>query len=53
MRRIPYLFSSLTPSTQKVLGLIAEVKNLEKDKEHLRINLHRAEGEVIGREHIA
>lgn len=34
------------PSTQKVLSLAAEVKALEKDKEHLRINLNRAEEEV-------
>lgn len=34
------------PSTQKVLSLAAEVKTLEKDKEHLRINLNRAEEEV-------
>lgn len=34
------------PSTQKVLSLAAEMKTLEKDKEHLRINLNRAEEEV-------
>ncbi|XP_048437353.1 uncharacterized protein LOC125475929 [Pyrus x bretschneideri] len=31
---------------QKVLSLVAVVKALEKDKEHLRINLHMAEEEV-------
>ncbi|KAJ7958965.1 Centlein like [Quillaja saponaria] len=40
------MWNCLKPSTQKVLSLIAEVKTLEKDKEHLRINLHRAEEEV-------
>ncbi|KAE9615225.1 hypothetical protein Lal_00048203 [Lupinus albus] len=29
-----------------VLSLVAEVKSLENDKDHLRINLHRAEEEV-------
>lgn len=37
---------SLKPSTQKVLSLAAEFKTLEKDKEHLRVNLDRAEEEV-------
>jgi len=36
----------LKPSTQRVLGLVAEVKSLENDKENLRVNLHRAEDEV-------
>ena len=36
----------LRPSTQKVLSLAAEVKTLEKDKEHLRMNLSKAEEEV-------
>ncbi|KAJ7965755.1 Centlein like [Quillaja saponaria] len=40
------LWKCLKPSTRKVLSLIAEVKTLEKDKEHLRINLHKAEEEV-------
>ncbi|CAL5332720.1 unnamed protein product [Camellia sinensis] len=34
------------PFTQKVLAVVAEVKTLQKDKEHLRINLTRAEEEV-------
>lgn len=42
-----YGFASLKPSTQRVLGLVAEVKSLENDKENLRVNLHRAEDEVI------
>ena len=44
---------SLRPSSQKVLSLVAELKTLqknnetlEKDKEHLRINLLSAEEEV-------
>ena len=36
----------LRPSTQKVLSLAAEVKTLEEDKEHLRVNLSKAEDEV-------
>lgn len=44
--KISYLFCSLRPSTQKVLALAAEVQALKKDKEHLRINLQRAEEEV-------
>lgn len=36
----------LRPSDHKVLALAAEVKTLQKDKEHLLINLHRAEEEV-------
>ncbi|KAG8632879.1 WPP domain-interacting tail-anchored protein 2 [Manihot esculenta] len=38
--------NSLRPSTQRVLSLAAKVKKLQKDKEHLRINLTRAEEEV-------
>lgn len=37
---------SLRPSTRNVLSLAAEVKTLQGDKEHLRINLTRAEVEV-------
>ncbi|KAK9215978.1 hypothetical protein WN944_007985 [Citrus x changshan-huyou] len=40
------MWNSLKPSTQKVLSLAAEFKTLEKDKEHLRVNLDRAEEEV-------
>ncbi|GAV83248.1 hypothetical protein CFOL_v3_26696 [Cephalotus follicularis] len=40
------MWNSLRPSTQKALSLAAEVKTLEKDKEHLRMNLRRAEDEV-------
>ncbi|XP_022772288.1 uncharacterized protein LOC111314933 [Durio zibethinus] len=36
----------LRPSTQKVLSLAAELKTHEKDKEHLRMNLSKAEEEV-------
>ncbi|PSS19577.1 Paramyosin like, partial [Actinidia chinensis var. chinensis] len=39
-------WNSVRPSTQKVLALAAEVKTLQKEKEHLRINLTRAEEEV-------
>lgn len=41
------LLCRLRPSTKKVLSLAAELKALEKDKEHLRINLNKAEEEVI------
>lgn len=37
---------SLKPSTQKALSLAAYVKAVEKDCEHLRVNLQRAEEEV-------
>ena len=40
------IICSLRPSTQKVLSLAAELKAPEKDKEHLRINLCKAEEEV-------
>ncbi|KAM7520807.1 hypothetical protein LguiB_019769 [Lonicera macranthoides] len=40
------MWNSLRPSTQKILALAAEVQALKKDKEHLRINLQRAEEEV-------
>ncbi|CAN4092408.1 unnamed protein product [Withania somnifera] len=36
----------LRPSTQRVIALVAEVNTLQKDKEHLRVNLHKAEDEV-------
>ncbi|XP_010270767.1 PREDICTED: uncharacterized protein LOC104606987 isoform X2 [Nelumbo nucifera] len=36
----------LNPSTQNIISLAAEVKTLQKDKEHLKVNLHRAEEEV-------
>ncbi|XP_054799396.1 uncharacterized protein LOC129303870 isoform X2 [Prosopis cineraria] len=40
------MWNCLKPSTRRALFLVAEVKSLEKDKEHLRINLDRAEEEV-------
>ncbi|PRQ31943.1 hypothetical protein RchiOBHm_Chr5g0040961 [Rosa chinensis] len=47
------MWNGLTPSSQKVLSLVAELKTLqknnvtlEKDEEHLRINLLSAEEEV-------
>ncbi|XP_037494948.1 uncharacterized protein LOC105630659 isoform X2 [Jatropha curcas] len=40
------LLKILGPSTQKILSLAAKVKTLQEDKEHLRINLNRAEEEV-------
>ncbi|KAB1219981.1 hypothetical protein CJ030_MR3G020088 [Morella rubra] len=39
-------WNCLRPSTRNVLSLAAEVKTLQGDKEHLRINLTRAEVEV-------
>ncbi|KAL3619631.1 hypothetical protein CASFOL_034543 [Castilleja foliolosa] len=40
------MWTSLKPSIQKVVALTAQVKHLEKDKDHLTMNLRRAEGEV-------
>ncbi|KAK2659821.1 hypothetical protein Ddye_006354 [Dipteronia dyeriana] len=40
------MWKRLQPSTQRVLSLAAEVKTLQKDKEHITVNLHRAEEEV-------
>ncbi|KAE8666787.1 putative RNA-binding family protein [Hibiscus syriacus] len=41
-----YDHDRLMPSTQKILSLAAEVMTLEKDKDHLRLNLSKAEEEV-------
>lgn len=40
------MWNHLKPSTQRVLSLAAEVKTLENEREHLKLNLHRAEEEV-------
>ncbi|KAL3830399.1 hypothetical protein ACJIZ3_019201 [Penstemon smallii] len=40
------MWTSLSPLTQKVAALAAEMKNLEKAKDHLTINLRTAEDEV-------
>lgn len=45
-QRLLKMENSLRPSTQNVLALLSEIKSLHTDKEHLRINLHRAEEEV-------
>ncbi|PON49748.1 hypothetical protein PanWU01x14_227840 [Parasponia andersonii] len=45
-KRLLEMWNCLKPSTQKVLSLAAVLKALEKDKEHLRINLCKAEEEV-------
>ncbi|XP_059279697.1 uncharacterized protein LOC132033676 [Lycium ferocissimum] len=45
-QRLLTKWKRLKPSTQKVIALVAEVNTLQKDKEHLRINLHKAEDEV-------
>ncbi|CAI9757866.1 unnamed protein product [Fraxinus pennsylvanica] len=45
-QKILKMWYSLRPSTQNVVALVAEAKNLEKDKDHLTMNLHRAEEEV-------
>ncbi|XP_073135959.1 uncharacterized protein [Henckelia pumila] len=44
--KILKLWSSLKPVTQKIVAIVAEIKNLEKDKDNLKVNLHRAEEEV-------
>lgn len=41
------LLCSLNPSTLQVLALIREVVELENGKEHLKVNLLKAEDEVI------
>lgn len=45
-QRLLKMRNSLSPSTQNVLALVAQVKSLHADKDHLRINLQRAEEEV-------
>lgn len=45
-QRLLIKWKRLRPSTQKVIALVAEVNTLQKDKEHLRVNLHKAEDEV-------
>ncbi|CAJ1974069.1 unnamed protein product [Sphenostylis stenocarpa] len=40
------VWNSLSPSARCILSLIDKVKSLEKDKEHLRTNLHKAEEEA-------
>ncbi|GAU36706.1 hypothetical protein TSUD_217630 [Trifolium subterraneum] len=44
-KKLLSMWSSLKQTTRRVLSLVAEVMSLEKDKEHLRINLDRAEEE--------
>ncbi|KAK7351203.1 hypothetical protein VNO77_10483 [Canavalia gladiata] len=39
-------WNCIKPSTRRVLSLVAKLKSLENDKEHLRTNLHKAEEEV-------
>ncbi|KAF8023377.1 hypothetical protein BT93_F0780 [Corymbia citriodora subsp. variegata] len=45
-RELLKMWNCLRPATQIVLSLAAEMKTLEKDKDNLRINLHKAEEEV-------
>lgn len=45
-RELFNMWNSLRPETQNILSLAAHVRTLQKDKEHLTINLHRAEEEV-------
>ncbi|XVF39581.1 hypothetical protein PTKIN_Ptkin01aG0045300 [Pterospermum kingtungense] len=45
-QRLLKTWNRLRPSTQQILSLAAVVKTLEKDKEHLRMNLSKAEEEV-------
>ncbi|ESW08281.1 hypothetical protein PHAVU_009G033700 [Phaseolus vulgaris] len=40
------VWKGLSPSSLSVLSLVAKVRSLEKDKEHLRTNLDKAEEEV-------
>ncbi|XP_061364253.1 uncharacterized protein LOC133307715 [Gastrolobium bilobum] len=45
-KKLLTMWNCLKPSTRRILALAAEVKSLENDKEHLRVNLRRAEEEV-------
>ncbi|XP_061371783.1 uncharacterized protein LOC133314329 [Gastrolobium bilobum] len=45
-KKLLSMWNCLKPSTQRVLSVVAKVTSLEKDKEHLRTNLHKAEEEV-------
>ncbi|BAT78488.1 hypothetical protein LR48_Vigan04g194300 [Vigna angularis] len=45
-KKLLNVWKGLSPSTLSILSLVAKVKSLEKDKEHLRTNLHKAEEEV-------
>ncbi|KAH9601958.1 hypothetical protein KSS87_000331 [Heliosperma pusillum] len=45
-RNLLEMWNSLTPETQNILSLAGSVKTLQKAKEHLKINLSRAEEEV-------
>ncbi|MED6155397.1 hypothetical protein PIB30_004829 [Stylosanthes scabra] len=45
-KKLLTMWNCLKPSTQKVMSLVAKVKSLEKDKEHLATNLLKAEEEV-------
>ncbi|KAL2893699.1 Protein hook [Bienertia sinuspersici] len=45
-RELLNMWNSLRPETQNILSLASHVRTLQNDKEHLRINLHRAEEEV-------
>lgn len=40
------MWDDLRPGTQNILALVAQVQMLQNDKEHLRVNLSRAEDEV-------
>ncbi|XP_004490388.1 uncharacterized protein [Cicer arietinum] len=44
-KKLLSMWNCLQQSTRRVLSLVAELMSLEKDKEHLRINLDRAEEE--------
>ncbi|OMO96465.1 hypothetical protein CCACVL1_04943 [Corchorus capsularis] len=45
-QRLLKMWNRLRPSSKNVLSLLAKVKTLEEDKEHLRMNLTKAEEEV-------
>lgn len=45
-KKLLTMWNCLKPPTRRVLSLVAKLKSLEKDKEHLRTNLHKAEEEV-------
>ncbi|KAL2339954.1 hypothetical protein Fmac_007894 [Flemingia macrophylla] len=45
-RQLLSMSNSIRPSTRSVLSLVAKIKSLKRDKEHLKTNLHKAEKEV-------
>ncbi|XP_050217365.1 uncharacterized protein LOC126668195 [Mercurialis annua] len=45
-QKLHRMWNGLRPSTQRVLTLVAKVKTLQKGKDHLLVNLNKAEDEL-------